>query len=221
MRPAAGPLFSPAEFFLRRTRAAPTYPSIPKLQHGKAPAASVTRRIMPAFRSRKIRQQSSSKLSIRPGSSPPLDAPVHRHALPRPQAAACAPFCPPYAPNPLRMSLPVCLSFPAGPLAKDRPVTIAPFRLPSPRNKPPALRSRQRFQPEPHRSPGWRGRASRAPGFSIKHWFGSCCFWKAHFDALLLTFGIARQRPLAVSDCRKSEKLRSAFSPFNRSTDAL
>ena len=175
---------------------------------------------MPAFRSRKIRQQSSSKLSIRPGSSPPLDAPVHRHALPRPQAAACAPFCPPYAPNPLRMSFPVCLSFPAGPPAKDRPVTIAPFRLPSPRNKPPALRSRQRFQPAQHRSPGWRGRASRARGFSIKHWFGSCCFWKAHFDSLLLIFGIAPQPRVAVSNCIKCGKKRSAVSRFNRRNSA-
>ncbi len=44
---------------MRCTRANPTSPSISKSQHDKAPAASVTRRILPAFRSRKIRQQSS------------------------------------------------------------------------------------------------------------------------------------------------------------------
>ena len=125
-----------------------------------------------------------------------------------------------HRPHSTRMSLPVCTFFPAVPLAGKLPVMVAPSRLPSPQNKPPALRSRRRIQHAQQRAPGWRGRASLSPGFSIKRWFGSCCFWKAHFDSLLLLFGIAPQPRVAVSECIKCGKKRSAVSRINRRNSA-
>ena len=205
----APPHFSTDSSFLRHTHANLASPSISKLQHGKAPAASVTRRILPASRSRKFPAAVVLKIIHPTRFVSTSDAPVHRHALPRSLFAGLRAALHPYAHTAPRMSLLVCLSFPAGPLAENRPVTIAPTLLPKPK--------RPKAQ---HAALRWRQCASSSSGLLIKRCIGSLCFGKAHFDSLPLTFGIARQRPLVVSNCTKSGKKRNTGSIINRSMGA-